>query len=160
MFLVWDGLEIRIVIYVCLRVGVQLRNLTMQPIYHMYMDGGVLSVPLVLNDFPEKYVALWRMGRDICREQKSERYNFFIDIDYKNESSLDLDEIKDICKVICDKVKSMVVEIVSFPYHLRRSAVNSLRLVFTWIGRFVVDQSSAIALRNMFWWLFRRPRKI
>jgi len=72
---------------------------------HVLMDGGVLSVPFdKLNVFHERYVEAVKCGEKLyVVEQKSEKYNFFVDIDYKDDEALDLDEIKDICKIICDK---------------------------------------------------------
>ena len=118
---------------------------------HVLMDGGVLSVPFdKLNEFHEQYVCAVKRGEKLyVVEQKSERYNFFVDIDYKDESSLDLDEIKSVCKVICDEVKR----------HGGRDCLISVAppkpcgdLVKTgvhlnWPG-FVVDQTSAVALRD------------
>jgi hypothetical protein len=74
---------------------------------HVLLDGGKLSVPFdKLDNFYEKYVeAVKRGDRLYVVEQKTENYNFFVDIDYKNSEALNLDEIKDICKIICDKVK-------------------------------------------------------
>ena len=75
---------------------------------HVLMDGGVLSVPFdKLNDFYEKYIEAVKKGEKLyVVEQKTETYNFFVDIDYKDERALTLEEIQDICKVICDKVKT------------------------------------------------------
>jgi len=74
---------------------------------HVLMDGGVLSVPFdKLNDFYDQYIDAVKRGEKLyVVEQKSERYNFFVDIDYKDEKPLEVDEIRSICKVICDKVK-------------------------------------------------------
>ena len=76
-------------------------------ISHVRMDGGVLSVPFDrLNQFNEKYIEAIRSGEKLfIVEQKSPRYNFFVDIDYKDTTSLDMDEIKSVCKIIYDKVK-------------------------------------------------------
>jgi divalent metal cation (Fe/Co/Zn/Cd) transporter len=74
---------------------------------HVLMDGGVLSVPFdKLNAFYEKYIEAVNQGEKLfVVEQKSKTYNFFVDLDYKGDESLTIEEIKDICKVICDKVK-------------------------------------------------------
>ena len=71
------------------------------------MDGGVLSVPFdKLNEFHEKYIQAIKAGEELfVVEQKSPIYNFFVDIDYKDEKALTMNEIQDICKIICDKVK-------------------------------------------------------
>ena len=54
---------------------------------HVLMDGGVLSVPFDrLNDFYIKYTDSYNSGEKIfVVEQKTENYNFFVDIDYKDE---------------------------------------------------------------------------
>jgi len=54
---------------------------------HVLMDGGVLSVPFDrLNDFYEKCVEAIIYGEKIfVVEQKTENYNFFVDLDYKDE---------------------------------------------------------------------------
>ena len=67
---------------------------------HVLMDGGVLSVPFdKLNAFYEKYIEAVNQGEKLfVVEQKSEKYNFFVDLDYKGEESLTLDEIKEILK--------------------------------------------------------------
>ena len=74
---------------------------------HVLMDGGVLSVPFdKLNAFYEKYIEAVKKGEKLfVVEQKTETYNFFVDIDYKDERALTLEEIQSICKIICDKVK-------------------------------------------------------
>ena len=51
---------------------------------HVLMDGGCLSVPYNrLEDFYEKYVEAVRSGDEkvFVVEQKTERYNFFVDIE-------------------------------------------------------------------------------
>ena len=74
---------------------------------HVLLDGGSLSVPCDrLNEFHDKYIeSVSRGERLYVVEQKTETYNFFVDIDYKDKETLEIDEIWKICKVICDKVK-------------------------------------------------------
>jgi len=118
---------------------------------HVLMDGGVLSVPFdKLNVFHERYVEAVKCGEKLyVVEQKSEKYNFFVDIDYKDDEALDLDEIKDICKIICDKVKRHggreCLVSVSPPKKCRDLIKTGVHL--NWPG-FVVDQTSAVALRD------------
>ena len=118
---------------------------------HLLMDGGVLSVPFdKLNDFHEKYIEAVKRGEKLyIVEQKSETYNFFVDIDYKDTKALDLDEIKDICKVICDKVKRHggkdCIISVAPPKPCGELIKSGVHL--NWPD-FVVDQESAIALRD------------
>jgi hypothetical protein len=118
---------------------------------HVLMDGGVLSVPFdKLNMFHEKYVEAARRGEKLyVVEQKSERYNFFVDIDYKSEEPLGLDDIKDICKIICDKVKRHggrdCIISVAPPKPCGDQIKTGIHL--NWFG-LVVDQVSAVALRE------------
>jgi hypothetical protein len=74
---------------------------------HVLMDGGKLSVPFDrLNEFYEKYVEAVKSDEKLyVVEQKTETYNFFVDIDYKAPQSLGIDVIQDISKVICDTVR-------------------------------------------------------
>jgi hypothetical protein len=118
---------------------------------HVLMDGGVLSVPFdKLNDFHEKYIEIVKGGERLyVVEQKSEKYNFFVDIDYKDKESLNLDEIKEICKVICDKVKRHGGKdcLISVAPPKLCGELTKTGVHLNWPG-FVVDQESAIALRE------------
>jgi len=51
---------------------------------HVLLDGGKLSVPFdKLDKFYEKYVEAVKCGEKLyVVEQKTETYNFFVDIDY------------------------------------------------------------------------------
>lgn len=115
------------------------------------MDGGVLSVPFdKLNIFYEKYIEAILSGEKLfVVEQKSEFYNFFVDIDYKDDRALTVDEIQDICKIICDKVKrhggKECLVSVSPPKSVGDLVKTGVHL--NWPG-FVVDQASALALRE------------
>jgi len=118
---------------------------------HVLMDGGVLSVPFDrLNEFHEKCIEAIKSGEKISVvEQKSEKYNFFVDIDYKDEKALSLDEIQDICKIICDKVKRHggkdCLICVSKPKKAGEYIKSGVHL--NWPD-FVLDQVSALALRE------------
>src|SRR6056300_284071 len=118
---------------------------------HVMMDGGVLSVPFdKLDDFNERYIAAIASGEDLfIVEQKTETYNFFVDIDYKDKEALTLDEIQDICKIICDKVKRHGGKecLVSVSPPKKAGELTKTGVHLNWPG-FVVDQSSAIALRE------------
>tara|TARA_B110000858_G_scaffold156133_1_gene178413 strand:+ start:3259 stop:4716 length:1458 start_codon:yes stop_codon:yes gene_type:complete len=118
---------------------------------HVLMDGGVLSVPFdKLNDFYEQYVDAVKRGEKLyVVEQKSERYNFFVDIDYKDENPLEVDEIKSICKVICDKVKRHGGKecLISISPPKESGTLVKTGVHLNWPG-FVVDQISALALRD------------
>ena len=118
---------------------------------HVLMDGGVLSVPFdKLNVFYEQYVdAVKRGERLYVVEQKSDTYNFFVDIDYKDEKSLEVDEIRSICKVICDKVKRHGGKecLISISPPKESGTLVKTGVHLNWPG-FVVDQVSALALRD------------
>tara|TARA_B110000444_G_scaffold208565_1_gene203015 strand:- start:8889 stop:10280 length:1392 start_codon:yes stop_codon:yes gene_type:complete len=115
------------------------------------MDGGVLSVPFdKLNSFHEKYIEAIKGGERLyVVEQKSERYNFFVDIDYKDQEPLTLDEVKDICKIICDKVKRHGGRecLISVAPPKPCGELTKTGVHMNW-PNFVVDQDSAIALRE------------
>ena len=118
---------------------------------HVLMDGGVLSVPFdKLNDFHEKYVEAVKSGERLyVVEQKSVKYNFFVDIDYKDDTPVDLEDVKNICKVICEEVKAHggreCLISVSPPKQCGDLIKTGVHL--NWKG-FVVDQDSAVALRE------------
>lgn len=115
------------------------------------MDGGVLSVPFDrLNEFHEKYIDAVRSGEKLfVVEQKSPTYNFFVDIDYKDVKSLPQEDIQDICKIICDKVKrhggKECLVCVSPPKKVGEYTKTGVHL--NWPD-LVVDQASALALRE------------
>ena len=118
---------------------------------HVLMDGGVLSVPFdKLNNFYGRYIEAVKSGERLyVVEQKSEKYNFFVDIDYKDKEALDLDEIKDVCKVICDKVKRHGGKdcLISVSPPKKCGELIKTGVHLNWSG-FVVDQTSAVALRE------------
>jgi len=118
---------------------------------HVLMDGGKLSVPFDrLNEFYDKYIESVKSGERIyVVEQKSETYNFFVDIDYKDVDPLGIDDIHDISKNICETVKfhggKECLVSVSPPKvsgDLMKTGVH-----LNW-PNFVVDQISAVALRE------------
>ncbi len=119
---------------------------------HVRMDGGVLSIPFdTLDTFYEMYVASILAGEKVyIVEQKTDTYAFFVDIDYKDESALTIEAIRGTCKIIYDKVKRFgglkCLVCVSEPkpcgHGLTKTGVHMI-----WPD-FIVDQSSAIALRE------------
>lgn len=118
---------------------------------HVLMDGGVLSVPFdKLNEFYDVYIKSVKSGEKLfVVEQKTTKYNFFVDIDYKDVEALTLDEIKGICKVICDKVKRHGGKECLISVSPPKKAGDFIKtgVHLNWHG-FVVDQSSALALRE------------
>jgi len=118
---------------------------------HVLMDGGVLSVPFDrLNDLYEKCVDSYKKGEKIfVVEQKTENYNFFMDLDYKDEHELSLEQVESICKVICDKVNkfSSGDALISVAEPKPAGKLTKTGIHINWPG-FIVNRSSAIALRE------------
>jgi len=118
---------------------------------HVLLDGGKLSVPFdKLNDFYEKYVEAVKSGEKLyVVEQKTETYNFFVDIDYKSKEPLGIDDIKDISMIICDEVKKHSQEecLISIALPKVCGSLMKTGVHMNWSG-LVVDQMSAIALRE------------
>ena len=119
---------------------------------HVLMDGGVLSVPFDrLNDFYEKYVECIHSGEKLfVVEQKTvDAYNFFVDLDYKDDDAMTMEEVERVCRVICDKVskyggKDALVSVA------KPKPVGDLMKTGVHINwpDFPVNRSSAIALRQ------------
>ena len=118
---------------------------------HVLLDGGKLSVPSDrLPEFYEKYIDAVKSGEKLyVVEQKTSTYNFFIDIDYKDRDPLSIDDIKSMCKIICDKVKRHGGKkcLISVAPPKKVGDLIKTGVHLNWPG-FVVDQASAIALRE------------
>ena len=118
---------------------------------HVLMDGGVLSVPFdKLDAFYKTYIEAVRRGETVfVVEQKTEMYNFFIDIDYKDDDELDLDQVQLITKVICDKVSTFGGSkcVISIQEPRLREGLYKSGVHMNWPG-FVVNQENAINLRG------------
>ena len=103
-----------------------------------------------LNEFYDVYINAVTSGKKIyVVEQKSETYNFFVDIDYKDPEPLGIDEIQDISKVICETVKFHGGKecLISVAKPKQCGSLMKTGVHLNWPG-FVVDQASAIALRE------------
>tara|TARA_R110001592_G_scaffold249763_1_gene512246 strand:+ start:5291 stop:6547 length:1257 start_codon:yes stop_codon:yes gene_type:complete len=118
---------------------------------HVLMDGGVLSVPFdKLNSFYKTYIDAVRRGEHVfVVEQKTETYNFFVDIDYKDDDELDIDQVQLITKVICDKVSTFGGSkcVISIQKPRLRDGQYKSGVHMNWPG-FVVNQESAVNLRG------------
>ena len=118
---------------------------------HVLMDGGVLSVPFDrLNDFYEKCVEVYNSGEKIfVVEQKTENYNFFMDLDYKDDEEMSFEQIKSVCKVICDKVSKFGGKdaLISVAEPKPIDTLIKTGIHINWPG-FVVNRSSALGLRD------------
>ena len=119
---------------------------------HVLMDGGCLSVPSdKLSSFNEQYIRACLRGEQVfVVEQKTPTYNFFCDIDYKDSEALSVEDIQDICKIICDKVRryggQRCLISVSEPKKVDAERYKT-GVHLNWPG-LVVNQSGAIALRE------------
>ena len=118
---------------------------------HVLMDGGVLSVPFdKLNDFYEKCVEAYNSGEKIfVVEQKTENYNFFMDLDYKDDEEMSFEQIKSVCKVICDKVSKFGGKdaLISVAEPKPIDTLIKTGIHINWTG-FVVNRSSALGIRE------------
>ena len=118
---------------------------------HVLMDGGVLSVPFdKLNDFYEKCVEVYNSGEKIfVVEQKTENYNFFMDLDYKDDEEMSFEQVKSVCKVICDKVSKFGGKdaLISVAEPKPIDTLIKTGIHINWPG-FVVNRSSALGLRD------------
>ena len=119
---------------------------------HVFMDGGVLSVPFDrLTEFYEKYVECIKSNEKIYLvEQKTiDAYNFFVDLDYKDDDVLTVEEINRVCKVICDRVSKHggkdALVCVSKPKKVDDFMKTGVHI--NWPD-FPVNRSSALALRE------------
>ena len=73
---------------------------------HVLMDGGRLSVPFDKVDlFYERYIqAVNDLEKVYVVEQKTDIYNYFVDVDYIAPDALTLSEIKEISVIICNVI--------------------------------------------------------
>ena len=118
---------------------------------HVLMDGGVLEVPFDrLDDFYKTCVQCIKSGEQIfVVEQKTDVYNFFLDIDYKDASELDLDEIKSISLDVCSKIESLGLPftcVVSVAKPKTKDGLVKTGIHFNW-PELPVNQEGAIHLR-------------
>lgn len=118
---------------------------------HVLMDGGSLSIPFDrLDDFYKKCIECINQREKIyVVEQKTQLYNFFLDIDYKDDDALDLENIKNIAKIICDKVKTLGGRdcIISVAEPKKVGTLIKTGIHLNWHG-FVVDQEGALTIRD------------
>ena len=117
---------------------------------HVLMDGGVLSVPFDrLDEFYEVCVKCINNGHKIfVVEQKTEVYNFFLDIDYKDTEALGIDSVKSICLDICQKVESLGIKsrcIVSVAQPKPKDDLIKTGIHMNWPD-IPVDQTGALTL--------------
>lgn len=124
---------------------------TKGPPSHVLMDGGVLSVPFDrLNDFYSVYVQCINAGEHLfVVEQKTDVYNYFLDIDYKDSEPLDIEEIRVLSLDVCSKIESLGLPhrcIISVSKPKKKDGKIKTGIHFNWPD-LPVNQEGAIDLR-------------
>jgi hypothetical protein len=118
---------------------------------HVLMDGGVLSIPFdKLREFYDVYIKSIKAGEKIyVVEQKTETYNFFMDVDYKDDECLTLDQVSSICQIICDKVQTFHSTkcLISVGEPKPKDSQIKTGIHLNWQG-LVVNQAGAIQLMH------------
>jgi len=118
---------------------------------HVLMDGGVLSIPFdKLRDFYEMYIKAVKSDEKVyVVEQKTETYNFFMDIDYKDDDPLSIETVKNISKIICDKVSTFggTTALVSVAEPKEKDSQIKTGVHLNWPG-LVVNQNGALQLMH------------
>lgn len=73
---------------------------------HVLMDGGILSVPQAeVREFYQSCIDLINSGTKLyVVEQKTERFKFFVDLDYKAQEKLKDEDLIQFCSIIADEV--------------------------------------------------------
>ena len=116
-------------------------------ISHVHMDGGVMSIPFDrLNDFYEIYISSIKTDKLYVVEQKSDIYNYFIDIDFNGENPLDINTIKILTQHIC-KTISPTKCIISTSRPKPKNGKIKTGIHMNW-PELQVSQTEAILLRN------------
>ena len=118
---------------------------------HVLMDGGILSVPFDrLNDFYSAYIDAVKKGEKIfVVEQKTEKFHFFVDLDYKDTEELSFDRLEEVCRTICDRVASFTDKNALISVAEPKTCGDLIKhgIHLNWFG-FVVDHGSAMALHS------------
>ena len=120
-------------------------------ISHVLMDGGVLSVPFDrLNLFYEICVQCIKSNEHIfVVEQKTEIYNFFLDIDFNDDDALDLGDILRFSKIIFSVIRQFSSEeqlaIVSTSNPKKKGTKIKTGIHINFPG-LIIDKTNAIQL--------------
>lgn len=118
---------------------------------HVLMDGGVLSVPFDrLRDFYTVYIEAIKNGETLfVVEQKTDTFNFFVDLDYKDTEELSFDRLEEVCLTICDRVSTFTDARVLISVAEPKVCGDLIKhgIHMNWPG-FVVDHGSAMALHS------------
>lgn len=118
---------------------------------HVLMDGGSLSVPFdKLNVFYDLYIKCLKADEPVfIVEQLTDTYNFFVDIDYKDDVALTLEQVESITQIICDKVQTFGGSkcLISVAEPKPKDGLIKTGIHMNWPG-FVVNQNGALQLRH------------
>ena len=118
---------------------------------HVLMEGGVLSIPCDrVDEFYRRCIDDVRNNKKIfVVEQKTEIYNFFLDIDYIDDDSLELNQIEAIAKVICEKVNKLGGKdcLISVSEPKPKAGKIKTGVHMNW-SDFPVNQEGALTLRD------------
>ena len=120
------------------------------PTTHVLMDGGVLSVPFDrLDEFYRGCIQCVKAGEKIyVVEQKTDVYNFFMDVDYKADEALELEDVKSLAVDICFKINSLGLPkrcVISVAAPKRKDNQIKTGIHFNWPD-IQVNQEGAITL--------------
>ena len=118
---------------------------------HVLMDGGKLSVPFDrLNEFYDAYIKAVKSGEKVCVvEQKTDTYNFFVDLDYKDDEDIPFERLEEYVQTICDRVTHFGGEDVLISVAEPKPHGDTIKygIHMNWPG-FIVDHGSAMALHS------------
>ena len=114
---------------------------------HVLMDGGILQVPWEqLDEFYTEYIHAIRTGQKLyIVEQKTEVFKFFVDLDYKSEKALSVEEIRELA-CLMSQVVSGRCRIARAPPRRVGELIKS-GVHFHWPDVFVTKKE-ALALRT------------
>lgn len=120
------------------------------PVTHVLMDGGVLSVPFDrLDEFYGGCIQCVKAGEKIyVVEQKTDVYNFFMDVDYKADEALELEDVKALAVDICFKVAALGLPkrcLISVASPKRKDGQIKTGVHFNWPD-LKVNQEGAISI--------------
>ena len=115
------------------------------------MDGGVLSIPFdKLREFYDVYVQSVLKGEQVfVVEQKTDTYNFFLDVDYKDDEELSVSHVKSIVQIVCDRVNEFggSSALVSVAEPKPKDGKIKTGIHINWPG-LVVNQDGALQLMH------------
>lgn len=119
---------------------------------HILMNGGILVVPREdLQEFYQTYVQLINSGSKLfVVEQKTEKFKFFVDLDYKAQEKLSDEDLLQFCSIIHESLGGDRVSECLIAKARPRSVGNSLIKsgVHIHFPRMIVTRTEALNLRS------------